>query len=683
MREKYLQKSLCWHLKTSPEGVHSFKRLGDIEDNKITPYYLNMDKRRTFENREIISGSFPLIKPNGLFILDWEEEPVRFYEQPNKVKVNIDHLNTPIQIVSFGKNHDLKQIIQGLKKGLRFNIYSNRFFLCSNQEDDVIDCIYADSDHLEIENSFLTLKDEIDRLPIYEISSDEIIEFWEDMKFYIYEKLNLSKANRYILTKNSNQIIKEILSEQLGWPTGKAMGYSRSTWQEIKKIMSEIPEKEIIEKIKETFICDDEDAEKRLRNFINLSHKFVDEKDINDEIIVNMFENNLNIQSIFYPVAEKKWLGDNAERIEESQEQLSSLKQEISKMISQKEDLLANLNEYDLIIKNKKEEINNLEEVQEELPEKIKKKIESSQQNINDFLSEILIKYPFFNNQNIKTFSESQDSTLINVGRDLIIQEPEICEEWEDVADIFVENLESIGINENYSILVMSYFNAIFKNLQPVLMIGPYGQKLAETISLSLTGKMPGIIDCSKLNKKIINLENNDDKIIVLKNFFMSDRRNDLLELLETEKKMFIITWPLVEDLLVEPKDIFNYMIPFFTEFFFNEKGDGKVIPVEKSNDYEKYKFPSTKQKSIRLKRQYLNNLIFNINNDVLVDTYDFYELNLPFSEQDEINFDYLLYYFPYGFFMGSSENLLNRIDGEESLDTKVAEQLKEFLERF
>ena len=74
-----------------------------------------------------------------------------------------------------------------------------------------------------------------------------------------------------------------------------------------------------------------------------------------------------------------------------------------------------------------------------------------------------------------------------------------------------------------------------------------------------------------------------EDEIVIVKNPFAAEWVDDVIHMVEESNKFFVLVTPFVEDLLIEPKGIFNYVQPLFTESFVSYRARKKYLPFELS----------------------------------------------------------------------------------------------------
>ena len=68
----------------------------------------------------------------------------------------------------------------------------------------------------------------------------------------------------------------------------------------------------------------------------------------------------------------------------------------------------------------------------------------------------------------------------------------------------------------------------------------------------------------------------NGESIVIINNFLVSGWINRLPEILSQKDIFYVATHPYAEDIQVEPKSLYGFMLPLFTELLVDKKATGK-----------------------------------------------------------------------------------------------------------
>lgn len=672
---KYLEaKSICEYTD------NIFFRLADIKGNEVEPFYFDDQKEPVYENRERLYCNDSSSEEQDLVVLNWEAEPNKRGDG-DYILGSIDKTFLPIQIIIFLQARSIEEVYELIQTFSTENIYSNRFLFCHYINNNELECLYLEQKDFSISEGQFKIKDEVYKIPVSNINQHEILKLRKNKEFILFENLKPPETKEFKFIKEPNEIIKRIFSSRFSWPDGSAMGLPKSRWQELRDILQLMPEKILLEEIEEAFNCNKERAVELREDFYDCYLDYVDNKDINDQIFSGVVNSNKEVSDYLKAEIRSDWEIENKELIKSKESEIEELKEEYNKINIEKQKLEEILKSNEIKIKEKESRISELNEVYSSFTNKFSEKIKSSKNDIGEFVSDVLYYYPFLNERNnFLSTTKCSNSEFYTTGSEPSV-EPEICENWNDIIDIFSDNLEDIGIAREYSQLLATYFYTLFRYKKSIVLIGPFGWKLSEVISLSLTGKNPGVLDCNNLNKESLKiLIESSDSIIIVKNFFTSTRKNDLLEIFELSKKMFILQWPFKEDLLIEPKDIFNYIIPFFTGLFLTTPMNKKITPINMSDGFEDHMYENKNKNKYRLKSEYLDKFKKTYMNDILSKTYEMYEEIDSNLVQERNKYNYVLCDLPFGYYLTNKQILLESIDDENSLNSKVKEEFETFI---
>ena len=120
----------------------------------------------------------------------------------------------------------------------------------------------------------------------------------------------------------------------------------------------------------------------------------------------------------------------------------------------------------------------------------------------------------------------------------------------------------------------------------------------------------------------------------MIKNLFASIWINRLPEILSQKGIFYIFTHPYSEDVRVEPKSLYGFMLPLFTEFFVDRNATGKYYGGYFAEDFKAYSEPKGIYKEIKsLSKLALSPLVKNNITDVVTTMHSIYP-NTTFDEE-------------------------------------------------
>ena len=112
------------------------------------------------------------------------------------------------------------------------------------------------------------------------------------------------------------------------------------------------------------------------------------------------------------------------------------------------------------------------------------------------------------------------------------------------------------------------YMRAAFDNKTPLLLAGPKAREIVDAFSVALTGKTAAVFDCAAVNSldDLKMLEASDDLIVALINPLAPNFIAYIPEIVSIKNIYVAALHPFAEDLKLEPRGLYNYFLPVFTE---------------------------------------------------------------------------------------------------------------------
>lgn len=132
-----------------------------------------------------------------------------------------------------------------------------------------------------------------------------------------------------------------------------------------------------------------------------------------------------------------------------------------------------------------------------------------------------------------------------------------------------------------------------------------------------------------------------DEKIVIINNFLVGGGLNKLPEILSQKDIFYIATHPYAEDIQVEPKSLYGFVLPLFTEFLVDKKATGKYFGGYFSDDFKTYSTEKGARKELTVLSKFaLSSLVRSKINSMMMTMHDIYHT----ATADD---DFLFYIFP------------------------------------
>ena len=244
---------------------------------------------------------------------------------------------------------------------------------------------------------------------------------------------------------------------------------------------------------------------------------------------------------------------------------------------------------------------------------------------------------------------------------------------WHDTIETLQNELSEVGVSEDHVLELSCFLYASHLNYQPLLLAGPYGAMIADAFSASLYGKMAGVLDCGAniSSDAFHEAATSDDPVVIIRNMFCTPLLPSVIDLLQGAEKQYFVVQPFVEDLLIEPRSLYDYIHPVFTGMLIDKvPGKGEIVGGIKMPSYEEHNSvraaPDALLRQMRLTKYADRRL-----RQVLADAQD-----MLGSENKDMNF--LLAYLPYAYVTGQTGLLT---DMRQALSKNARECIARFMD--
>ena len=155
---------------------------------------------------------------------------------------------------------------------------------------------------------------------------------------------------------------------------------------------------------------------------------------------------------------------------------------------------------------------------------------------------------------------------------------------------------------------------------------------------------------------------------------FHKDWDNTLLQSLMHTEKFIIWTHPYVEDLLIEPKGLYNYALPVFTECFVETRPMEKFVPGVRSGKFKQYPLQTMLSGGSKLLQQLgLSKLTTNQLQMLLANA-------SAMIDRKNKDMEFLFAMLPFAVLTGQKEFLKETLDAEKNISGAVKEEIKRYL---
>ena len=347
----------------------------------------------------------------------------------------------------------------------------------------------------------------------------------------------------------------------------------RADYSAFKNFLGIVPTEEVIRQIMEKLRCSISAAEDLLNKFLSSAEKYLNGDSLEDKIISSALFANQELQKRAKDLIQNDWETENQALIEEAQKKINVLNAELEmreKRLEEANGRLASIQAEEKILKDT---IGEKQKLAEDVERSVAERIQNARKNAADFIAE----FAFVDGRQTYSSSSAVD-TLYRVCPAVdSLDEPVPINSWKNAADMVSIELGEAGVADEYASGLAVFLCAAYLKKQPLLLVGPNAFQIVEAFSAAVASHKYGILNCERhyTDQAIKELGSRGENIVIINNLFASGWANRLPEILKRNDIFYIATHPYAEDIQVEPKSLYGFMLPLFTEAFIDKRPSG------------------------------------------------------------------------------------------------------------
>lgn len=605
----------------------------------IPPYFMNRDK--------IFYKDGP---SNDGFYGIWTWSAVPNENDPSKDYI-LSRYNTEIdaiEIVTITQSTNLDGIVSLLKKGIEYQPHSRRVMFSIYTSKREYMGILCTTKELNTVNGRTTISGDCIVVPVYEFTGDDIIRLNNGLFFYRNAFAGLPSKLYHL--KSPLDIVKNIVFSSISWNAYKTRTVTRAEYRTFKDFIDAIPVDDITHKIGIACRCSNPAAKELLDKFLNIVWKYVDGDSLEDEIVRSTISANTELQEKTKALIRKDWEAENESLLTEARQELDLLRAELKSATE-------NLNEVQEAFNKTKAEDERLSGIiaeKENLASNVEKAVTERIQKARENVANFIANMAFVSGQQVQVVEtatpapvnatlESDMATYCTYPEFENLDDLEVHHSWADVINTATFELAEAGVAEQHRRGLAAFLCAAYIEKQPLLLVGPNTIDITQAFSAAVTAQKYGMLCCQGVyaHQAIEKMGADGEDIIVINNLLASSWMNRLPEILSKKDIFYVATHPYTEDIQVEPKSLYGFMLPLFTEFLVDKKATGKYYGGYFSDDFKSYSTEKgTRRKLAVLSRFALSPLVRNRINSLVSTMHDIY----PTTSTDD---DFLFCIFP------------------------------------
>lgn len=706
--------SLC-QVSQDATGQTWLMRLADVRNGQLVAPILYETLPAIFENRERIFRNDGPSENGDIGVWDWSAIPNRQNPDSDYIQSSYCPNLSPVRIFPLANVSTDEQLINALSDGFQGFWYNCDTIFVYSFRADGYRGVFCKREQVKSVNGSIKLKENIFSLPIYEISASEVHFVKKHLRFL--KSLHIDPPKHYIPLVNANEVVRTLLLERLTWPAYRNhLNGTKAAWRDCKAMLDYLTSETLYEAVAKSLNCSSKQAETVVKDFIEHVNSLLDQGDIDSEILGQIILRHDGLRAHCEEIAAAQWKKEHQLEVAAAQTELeqihqraSSTEQEIQKQLQEaetKKSLIeqeksaaqAELDHAKEQLESALNDIHQCEAIGASTLQATRNKIGEARKDVSDFLAELSIFMPQENVASPINNAPTSASTLpisntwhFTLGQ--ILDEPLTTHvedaDWSETLDTLKENLRRAGLQNGKANgdstakvnLLSAFLYAAYINHINLLLVGPNAESIANALSFAVTGRSSSVLDCSGSKDAIaVSSANADtDSILTIRNPFHPDWLSCMSTMRTSAQDgphMMLWVHPFVEDLAIEPKSLYNYVLPVFTDCFV-EGGPSCEDPMLAGFSTNAYKafVPADKinAKSTFIKKLGMSKLVLNRLQRVLSDA-------KKIANSANSDMEYLFAYLPLATALSQADMLKDELESDKNISSTVRNELLRYL---
>lgn len=588
--------SLCGVI-SNYNGQKWLMRYADLShDGRYNIFHRNEDIPPYFTNRDKIFYKDGPSKDGFYGIWTWSAVPNE--NDPSKDYI-LSRYNTEIdaiELVTFTQATSLDELVSLLQEGVNYHPHSRRVMFSIYTSNGQYTGILCTAKELNTANEKTNISKDCIVVPVYEFTGADVIHLDNGLSFYGNAFAGL--PNKLYHLKSPLDIVKDIVLSSISWAAYKAREVTRTQYKSFRDFMEEIPVDDITYKIGTACRCSNPAAKELLDEFLSIVWKYVDGDSLEDEIILSVISANTELQERAKELIRQDWEKENEKLLTEAQQRLDLLRAELKSAAEN----LGKAQEAFNKTKAEDERLSGIIAEKEKLADGVEKAIAERIQKARENAADFIASMAFVGGQpmqvvgaatrpSVEATSEQDTAAYCTYPEFEHLDELEVHHSWTDVINTAVFELAEAGVTEQYRNGLAAFLCAAYIEKQPLLLVGPNAIDIAQAFCAAVTAHKHGVLCCegNYARQAIEKMGADGENIVIINNLLTGGWMNRLPEILFPKDIFYIATHPYAEDIQVEPKSLYSFMLPLFTELLVDKKATGKYYGGYFSDDFKPY----------------------------------------------------------------------------------------------
>ena len=554
----------------------ALSRITDVIDGVI-----QAQRKETFPERKTLFTTDRSKREKHIGIWAWRTEPNHNPLKSDYIVSKFLTSQVPVQIIELRDCETIEELKKILIQGMEFLPEGDRVLFCF-VSDGKHTGLLCNTKDIIVRNGITKLNSEVIKLPLYEFSEQEIVTLDGIRLFY---RINLGVPKAVVQMKDPLDVVKEAVLRRMSIAKLKPWITIREA-QGLRTFFEEMPTTDFYQEIADICVCSIEDAKGYADDFIQKAGAYLREEDVEREILEMAIKHSPSLLEKCRILNQKLWEEEHSEQLKQAKTKLEQISEEArqqqhlhDQLLAQKEQLIEQQEEL-------KAKIAQQEKLAADVEDQISDRIAVARKNAADFISEMAFVQP---GKTESAFPAEQN--LFSPGEKLS-SEISVLHEVQDAIYQIRDELEEAGVSQDRSHEFAAFLYAAYTSRTPLLLAGPNGLDIADAVSSALFGQTSSVLHCeSSYNSSIIKQCVNDESPIMAVLSPLHPKWIDHIHELfaDVGGKFIIAIHPFAEDLLIEPRGLYNYMLPVLTELFVEQKATRNFVGGGFHTDFQDY----------------------------------------------------------------------------------------------
>lgn len=607
-------------------------------------------------------------------VWDWRIIPNRTDPSKDYIESSYNDNILPVEVVAIKECSSVDEVIKVLRRGFSVDLRTERI-LFSVLDGGKYEGVYCDSKVLDYKSGIAILKEDVLKLPVYTFYRIDTLLL---EKATVLVRTNLGLPQRLARVKEPMDIVRSCIISKVTWPVSQQKGFVRSEYQQIRAFLTELQTSDLYEEISRKCDCTSDEAVEYVTAFMNRADKIVVGDTVENDVMVQIIKNDPVAYASCMNALRQTWEKENASIVAEARASLEAIRTEVEKSRKEVEMKAHELAEIQTKIAENNLDLDRQKDLAEDVKRLVLQKIDDAKKHAAEFIANSAITQAVTNvpviSSPVRDDIPKESITLFKAHEAIGSEDPDINDNYGQLLQTIQFELCEAGVEDEYTGSLAALLYGAYVRRIPILLAGPNGHDIADAFTAAMDAKTAAVFICTGHKNAGLDIcVSPDEDIVVIENPLQAQWENDVIRLISKREKFYIMTQPFADDLVIEPRGLFNYCLPVLTEVFVSELptrnyAGGKMseafkhyVPTESSGKYGKI---LDEMNITSIARGNVQALITDIG---------------KLSERDEADDILQLLLYPLAYALGEKHTLMEKTD---SMDSKPSRRIVTKLKR-